>query len=171
MNYNIKTKEKTINDIFAGIKSDVWIVQGKEYDGVFMPSTIKVKKNKKRKCKAILKIADDYGDNIATIRCSRNRWHLGKHKKIIKRNLENKELDVNEIIIRWDKDEQECAKCNGIGWDFPDYYYKEKEKINNTHKAVFSEELLELERDIIENEKTVQCECCAGTGLKYKNSL
>jgi hypothetical protein len=46
-------------------------------------------------CKAELEIADDYGDNHATMKCQLEKGHEGKHKE-----------DFNRGIVEWYKDER-----------------------------------------------------------------
>ncbi len=50
-------------------------------------------------CNAHLYIADDHGDNEATMRCSLPKGHEGLHKEEYKSN--------GKVIITWEKDERE----------------------------------------------------------------
>lgn len=51
-------------------------------------------------CNAHLYIADDYGDNRATIRCQLPKGHDGEHREVFERG------SSGEVVIRWQKDER-----------------------------------------------------------------
>lgn len=50
-------------------------------------------------CKAELHIADDYGDNHATMRCQLQEGHEGPHEERFERN--------GEVVLTWVCDERE----------------------------------------------------------------
>lgn len=49
-------------------------------------------------CNARLRIADDYGDNHATMRCTLAPGHEGKHREVYK------SLRGGEVTIEWTRD-------------------------------------------------------------------
>jgi len=53
------------------------------------------------KCNARLSIADDHGDNHATIRCQLPPGHIGPHQEHYNAGYGD---DVNNVTIMWDKD-------------------------------------------------------------------
>jgi len=63
-------------------------------------------------CNAILEIADDYGDNSATIRCQLEPEHEGPHKEVFQR-------DGMPVVITWHGDERKvCSKCKAKVFDW-----------------------------------------------------
>ena len=46
-------------------------------------------------CNARLEIGDDYGDNVATMRCQREPGHEGKHRE------EYPDADGNIVTVQW----------------------------------------------------------------------
>jgi len=50
-------------------------------------------------CNARLEIGDDYGDNVATMRCQLSPGHDGRHK-------EEYNSHGQKVIVTWDKDER-----------------------------------------------------------------
>ncbi len=50
-------------------------------------------------CKAELHIADDFGDNHATMKCQRIRDHEGEH-------CEEFQRDGTPVVVRWEVDER-----------------------------------------------------------------
>lgn len=50
-------------------------------------------------CNARLYLADDYGDNLVTLRCQLKPAHSGEH-------IERFERDGSPVEIRWVKDER-----------------------------------------------------------------
>ena len=61
-------------------------------------------KDVKGECNARLSIADDMGDNSATIRCKLQPGHDGPHKECYNAGYHG---DVNNVTITWDKDSRE----------------------------------------------------------------
>ena len=53
------------------------------------------------KCKAKLHIADDYGDNHATMKCQLNKDHTGVHIE----NYHNS--DAGTVCVTWEKDQKD----------------------------------------------------------------
>jgi|GEM_PF-5902792 len=51
-------------------------------------------------CNARLTIADDYGDNHATVRCQKEPGHAGKHREMYGSRL------AGTISIEWERDER-----------------------------------------------------------------
>lgn len=51
-------------------------------------------------CNAWLELADDYGDNEATIRCQLPAGHEGPHQEKFKRT------SSGEVFITWERDER-----------------------------------------------------------------
>jgi len=47
-----------------------------------------------------LRIADDFGDNHATMRCSREPGHEGKHRETFKSR------NSGEVVIEWERDDR-----------------------------------------------------------------
>ncbi len=64
-------------------------------------------------CNAHCYIADDYGDNSATIRCGRAPKHDGKHREA---------FEGRDVVVEWAEDEREewmCRTCGRIHDDLP----------------------------------------------------
>lgn len=60
-------------------------------------------------CGAILSIADDHGDNSATIRCQLEPGHDGPHSEKFERD------DCGKVGITWEKDERvACPVCGKL---------------------------------------------------------
>jgi hypothetical protein len=57
------------------------------------------------RCNAHLYLADDYGDNTATIRCIREAGHDGIH-------WEHFERDGHPVHIEWEQDERTRSKAD-----------------------------------------------------------
>ncbi len=49
-------------------------------------------------CGATLSIADDFGDNHATMRCQREPGHEGKHREVYKSQA------AGEVTVEWERD-------------------------------------------------------------------
>jgi hypothetical protein len=49
-------------------------------------------------CKAKLYIADDYGDNHATMHCQLEEGHEGPHKEVFRKDT---------VVVTWEEDESE----------------------------------------------------------------
>lgn len=63
-------------------------------------------KPKEGKCNAELHIADDYGDNHATLQCQLDPGHAGPHREEFKR-------DEKPVVVTWERDERESAEEDG----------------------------------------------------------
>lgn len=46
-------------------------------------------------CKHRLQIADDFGDNHATMRCQLHEGHYGMHEEV---------YDAGNVLVQWDSD-------------------------------------------------------------------
>lgn len=57
-------------------------------------------KDKEDECNAHLYIGDDYGDNVATMRCQLPKGHDGPHKEIFNRR-------GSAVTVTWCVDERE----------------------------------------------------------------
>lgn len=60
-------------------------------------------------CNAHLYIADDWGDNTATIRCQLEKGHSGLHRESFRRE--------GKVIIEWEVDERSLDE-NEDDWKF-----------------------------------------------------
>jgi hypothetical protein len=58
-------------------------------------------KDEPGKCNARLFIGDNFGDNHATMRCSREPGHEGKHRERYTAR------GAGEVSVEWDRDERE----------------------------------------------------------------
>lgn len=54
-------------------------------------------------CKAVLFIADDYGDNHATMHCQLEEGHEGPHKEVFRKDT---------VVVTWEEDESEESEFN-----------------------------------------------------------
>jgi len=60
-------------------------------------------KNVEGECNARLSIADDYGDNAATMRCQLAPGHDGPHQETYDAGYHG----TNTVVITWEKDSRE----------------------------------------------------------------
>jgi hypothetical protein len=51
-------------------------------------------------CNARLCIADNFGDNHATMRCQREPAHEGKHREVFKSKVSG------EVVVEWEHDDK-----------------------------------------------------------------
>jgi hypothetical protein len=59
-------------------------------------------------CKARLHIADDFGDNSATIRCQLAEGHEGLHREEFQHTVYSKDYKnhkINSVVVTWSEDE------------------------------------------------------------------
>jgi hypothetical protein len=57
-------------------------------------------KNVEGECNARLTIGDDFGDNVATMRCQLAPGHEGKHREVYKSRV------AGQVTIEWERDDK-----------------------------------------------------------------